>query len=185
MSDPAAYMNRLQSALSAWFALAANGLSQMATLDFVKVNNIGADGKYSSPTTNMYVYPSLIRGGTTVASSTYPLFVTCVATFLTDVGRGRASRGRISLPFALDGAVSASSLVGNTNKSRVATGVKALLTSCVAAGAPEGAYVPTVYSSVGGEFSAIRQIRVGNRFDTLNRRKNAIPEAPYTQVAAP
>lgn len=182
VTDCQAYMLRLQSALSAWFALPANNLSKMATLDWLKVNNINASGHYQENTTHQYDFPTLVRGGATGVVSSLPMFVTCAVTFLTDAGRGRASRGRISLPFDIQSATNSSPQILPAIKTSNANSVKALFTSLKAAGPPEGDFVPKVYSSVGAEWSIIRNIRVGNRMDTINRRKNAIPETPFTLV---
>jgi hypothetical protein len=42
-----------------------------------------------------------------------------------------------------------------------------------------------VYSSLQPISSPITTIRMGSRMDTLNRRKNATPEAPYSSVIYP
>lgn len=185
VTDLPAYIGRLQAPLKAWFVNSVSGMTSDATLDYVKVNNIKADGHYADNVTHQFGYSPSGVGGTTPVSGSYPHFVTCAATFLTDAGRGRASRGRISLPFDLTGSAPASSLIASTKKTTVANSVKVLLQTVRDAGPPEGQFVPTVFSSVGGEWSVIRSIRVGGRFDTINRRKNAIAEAPYTSVAFP
>jgi hypothetical protein len=151
-------------------------------LGWLKVNNLDSQGHYSGGVTNEHLYTTPSHGTTDATGEIYPAFVSLAATFLTQAPRGRASRGRISLPFALSGANRASSIVDPTRQLAVANAVEDLLGVLWDTGQPEGNFVPSVYSSVDGSFSEIHQVRVGRRFDTINRRKNAVDEAPYSTV---
>jgi hypothetical protein len=185
VTDLDAYITRLYPTLDTWFAAAGNGMTGQATLDYLKVNNISSSGHYNDNTTHMHVYATPSHGGAATTVSVMPPFVTLAVTFLTAAGRGRASRGRISLPFWLDTAQPGGYVPKSATKTIVGNSTKALLALTVAAGNPEGPFEPGVYSSVGAEFSPIRGIRVGNRFDTITRRKNAVPETPYLSVTYP
>jgi hypothetical protein len=85
---------------------------------------------------------------------------------------------------ALKGAATASSIADPTAKTLTAKAAMALVTVVETAGTFAAHDIQCrVYSSVDGTYSRIASVRVGQRFDTINRRKNAVPEAPYATSA--
>jgi hypothetical protein len=179
VQDLEGMLQGLGPTLGTLFASVSFGVSALATLDVLKINNINEDGHYASNVTHQYNYSSLVRGGVTPTLSTLPMFVTCTGTLLTDSHRGRASRGRITLPWSLSAEAPGSSSMLPASQQTVASSVQALIQTIKPTPVGIANFVPMVVSSLGGEWSVIRSVRVGHRFDTLNRRKNAIPEAPY------
>ena len=184
--DPGLFMTNTAAALASWFSATANNISQLATLDYLKINNIDAAGHYTAAT-NEYNYNPQPRGGIVAAGNTLPMFNTLAVTFKTVAPKGRASRGRISLPFSLQSLGSGASSASLATQTYATEGTKRLLTLFRnGLPGPSGIlFVPTVYSSVGAEWSYITSIRTGRRFDTINRRKNAVPETPYVEAIFP
>lgn len=83
-----------QAGLKAWFGGAAAHMGSNATLEWAKLNNIGADGKYSEPTTTELDFAPVSGAG----SPQGPSFCTVAYTWETGLQRGRAHRGRIYPP---------------------------------------------------------------------------------------
>jgi hypothetical protein len=108
LSDPQVYLNALHAPLLTWFqrALVTTAGSEFATLradaylDWVKVNNIDALGRYADPTTtHRWDYNGTSGGGGSV--NIIPPFVTAAVSLTTALARGRGHRGRIYLPFSI------------------------------------------------------------------------------------
>lgn len=111
-----AQMAGLSTAISDWFSLQvwANrgdhlkgaGISPNAKLEWVKLNAIGADGKYLYAS-NTFFYPAAIPGGGAQADSgsgpfySPPWQATTAITLRTTIARGRGSHGRIYPPLAV------------------------------------------------------------------------------------
>lgn len=187
-SDPAAMLAALTTPLNAWWTTLANQLNPQFNLQWAKVNSIDNLGHYSSGPTNLYTYPSPAAGGGSTATLTQlmPSNVTAVVTFLTTAARGRTSHGRISLPFALYATPGGSPTLGTGLQTVISNATKALLALIQTAGNASGSsFIPRVYSSVGAEMATINKLRVGNRMDTQNRRKNKVPETPYVLTNYP
>lgn len=104
----------LATAIQQWFqtpttfqgqdrTLKGAGVSPMAKLEWVKLNAVGADGKYLFPS-NTYFFPAKISGGGVHVdnSGAYrpPWQMTTAITLRTTVARGRGSKGRIYPPLA-------------------------------------------------------------------------------------
>lgn len=147
-------------------------ISQWAALDYVKLNQIGTDGRYTSPSDTVeYEYPSKFAGGST-ATNVAPQ-VALAVTLRTNARRGRASRGRFYLPMPTatigsDGRIAAGSATA------IAADVKIMLDSIEEAlpGWDLG-----VVSKVGsGAQKAVTHVDVGRTLDTIRSRRTSIPE---------
>lgn len=86
-------LDDLEADLRAFYATAR--FSQALTVDYIKLNRIGPDGKYLSKTHTNVRYPSVQIKGTATSYAAPQLSVVC--TLLTAAQRGYASRGRVFL----------------------------------------------------------------------------------------
>ena len=169
-SDLPAMLTAITGRLKTWFALPASRMSSSSTLNWVKLNEIGPDGKYVNPVTNISDF-SGVAGG---VASTVPEILTLCISWTTGLSRGYAHRGRIYPPAALNSGPSMYA-VDNEDGQLVDAG-KALLTAV--AGDGTSAYrgiEPRVVSSHGA-INIITGVTVGNVLDVQRRRKNALVE---------
>lgn len=145
-----------------------------ATLEWVRYNRIGIDGRYVD-TTGSLIWDVTATGGNTIA--TYAQQIACVTTYRTSARRGQAHVGRNYWPTAIpydatSGGISAS------DRTAMAGAVSALLytlgQAMFTAGFP---LVASVASSLGsGTTRIIERVEVGSRFDIQRRRDNSAPE---------
>lgn len=81
--------------IKAWFAATSSLMATGAKLTFVKLNNIGANGKYSNPgLTHVRDFTGVAGGG----GSASPSFISSCITWETGLSRGPGHRGRIYPP---------------------------------------------------------------------------------------
>lgn len=184
--DLTGYLNSITGGMSSWFSTTANGLRKDCTLSWLKVANIGADGKYSGstdqhggPNPALYSYATPVTGGApgTGAVSHPPILTVCL-TFRTAIARGKGAHGRIYPPFSL-------ALGNNTRISNAATFASSgalLLTSISKPGQTNNANVYPVVASSGGPINKINAVWVGDVVDVQRRRKDALIEN-YTKLA--
>lgn len=176
--DPAEYATRIGPALATWFADGGR-MARTATLDVVKVNNIGPDGHYVDPVTHQFNVPGSVAGAAAAAA---PSFCSVAVTWETGLSRGHAHRGRMFLPnyiFPPSGAfVDASSAAGV-----IATGM-ALLSAVNATEDSAGTLVrPIVVSSIGaGTTNEITAVSADNVYDYQSRRKNRLVSTRSSHV---
>lgn len=180
LATPAAYITDLQATLKTWFlALVGTvGCSGSATLNWIKVNNIGANGKYSDPlNTHRYDYAVPVNGPVTTAGQCYVM--TLAYTWNTLRARGAGAHGRVYLPLGLP--AQGSPIIGNTTN--YATHGKNLLAAIArpvgAASAANGVF-PIVASGRIAQNLQINGVKVGTVMDTQRRRKLQIPETYYS-----
>lgn len=146
-----------------------------AYLRWVKWNRIGPDGRYvSDAATREQVVAPTARGGQV---GRYPLQVTCVTTWLTDLQRGRASKGRTFWPTAAE-VGSGDARITLTTRDNMAQAAYSLIQSLNTVLSDAGAGMrAAVMSNVGeGKSALINGVRVGNRLDIQRRRDNATAE---------
>jgi hypothetical protein len=178
LADPGAYMEQIATPLATWYASELARNSNLASLAYVKVNNIGADGHYSDPaSTHRHDYTTDIRGN---GSSFWPEILSVCISWRTAKTRGPGSHGRIYLPNPT--IVSQNSLmVDDSARVSYCTAGKNLLTVLKNAGGPISA-TPVVSSKVNATNTPITAISVGSVGDVQRRRKSAEKEI-YTTVA--
>lgn len=176
LTDPNAYMLAITPTLAQWFqAVDPPNFPNTAALDWVKVNNIGTNGKYSDPgAVNLVDYPGG-RPGANAFPNQSPDILCLALSWGTAkaVRRGSyASHGRIYPP---------NYLLSTGGLMRVPTSTasiwrdkgKALL-ALLAVG-PFNA-IPVVASGHNGEIEPITSVRVGDVLDVQRRRKDALRE---------
>ena len=171
----------------AFVARADSHLGTKCKLRFVKLNPIGADGRYEDEGNTIVKrwdttpYPSG-TGGVYL-----PHQVATVATLATDTARGKASKGRIYLPTASVGIQDSDQMMSPSDATAIATSVKTLVQDLNnAPGIDSGDPEVHVMSRLGdpGPSHKVTDIVVDTRLDVQRRRGNAINAPRYT-VAVP
>ena len=160
----------LNTVLTAWYAATASCMASTSTLDYFKLNDIGADGKYLDPGSANTFDTTDTAGG---LGPQVPGFLSLAVSFRTAKTRGPGSHGRIYLPnytFSSSGTV----FVSSANRLSMDTSVHNLLSNIVTA-IPSA--VPVVASSVNATNTPIIGTRTGATYDVQRRRKNAFPES--------
>jgi hypothetical protein len=179
--DPGDYLNdQAAPAFDDWMDTA--GRSTGVRLDALKLYPIGTDGKaipappFASGTPCTLTWTSGNPLGAT-AGNLVPINNAIVASHRTGQV-GRAGRGRMFIPGFAAGAVSAEGLVDNTVLGFLLAAQVALLEAVAFDGDP--VLGPNVRPIVtGGGYSAyatISQVRMGNVWDTQNRRRRQLVE---------
>lgn len=175
--DVQAYMTGVSGPLADWFQGNTSHIASNAYLQWLKVNKIGADGHYSDESnTHLHEYTTSHPGNFTPIA---PAFCSLAMSFTTAHKRGRAHAGRMYLPnytFASHG----SSVL--TADAQAMANAGELLIRDVFNSPTDGAggtVIAAVYSKLDGSTNDIQQVRVGERYDVIRRRKNATRET-YT-----
>lgn len=159
--------DRIAPNLETWFSTAGNLMSNLASLTFVKVNEIGPDGKYvGNPVT---VDTAVTPGGRTPAM---PDILTVAFSWTTAAKRGLAHTGRVYPPVAID--QTQFMLMTNTTRDSYLPSASNLL-DAIADNASSFGVAPYVVSSQ-GPMHAVNGYRIGSVIDVQRRRKNALVE---------
>jgi hypothetical protein len=177
-----ATLANIQPAMAAWFSSSANLMRSDADLRFLKLNQIGPDGKYTDSVTHQVDFGP-VNGG---AASDVPFILTAAISWVTDAARGLAHTGRIYPPVALPSG--ASMQIAGSVLDQLVTSGKNLLAAAAAASSTSPAtsfqgIAGRVVSSQGA-IRAITGVRVGSVIDVQRRRKDALVES-YHQAAYP
>jgi hypothetical protein len=184
VNDPDAMLDQVVFWLKQWFLSEGITVTHPEnTIDWVKVNNIAANGHYSDPDNPRRVDLTPVLAPTP-SGSLDPGFVTLVGTFHTAKLRGRASSGRMYWPLQIH---SNSSDQVPTSLAATTAGVyRHILQVMSGIVATTGVWPPTeigtrmaipgIYSGIDASRNWITSTAVGVRKDSQRRRKNAIPE---------
>lgn len=178
--DMEAFLTAVQNPLATWYHDATNGMSNNTTLDFIKANLIGPDGKYVDKTnTHQFDWSPVIAGG--VTPTVLPI-ASLVFSWRTAKKRGPGAHGRIYPPNFTYGS-GASVEVDTVDQGSAANAGQRLLRLLTAAWIPAGLAHAVVASKVDASLTPVTLVSVGNVWDTQRRRKNALAET-YVTVAA-
>lgn len=158
------------------------GRSTGCRLDLLKVYPIGTNGKaipaapYTSGTPVTLTWTANNPLGAT-SGNLMPINNAVVASHRTSQV-GRAGRGRMFIPGLAAGAVSAEGLVDPTVLGFLLNAQVALLeaVSYIPGGAITAEVVPCITGGSFTQYASISQVRVGNVFDTQNRRRRQLVE---------
>lgn len=170
-NDVAAYV---QNPLAGW--------STAAKLDFVKLNVIGPDGRYRNQGQTVAFYSEAqppIDGTLTPG----PAQTAMVVSLLTDLQRGRASRGRFYVPCGAFGVDSGTGRVSTPVVNDAADAAQDFLDSLNnMPGLDVNNPRVVIASNLGnpGPANNVTAIAIGNVLDTQRRRRNQLPET-YTE----
>jgi len=160
----------LISAVQAFHAASPPSVSSAAKLETIKLNQIGLDGKYTSPTTVYHEFGSPIPG---IGTTLMPAQVALAVSLTTPIKRGRAHAGRFYVPVPgilpiTWGGWSA------PNMNACLTNTKTFLNAVNTALDP---HKLCVMSNIGaGTFQIVTGVRIGGVLDTIRSRRAKIPE---------
>jgi len=154
-------------------------ISQNVSLDTIKLNQIGTDGKYTEADTVQYDFSPVTKGASSTGTAPQ---VALAITLDTGLRRGRASRGRFYLPTPGYQASPTGGL-SNSQQNAVLASVTTYLTALNAAMV---GYRLGVVSDLGsGTQHYVTNARVGQVLDTIRSRRRSIPENYVTSTTIP
>lgn len=179
-------LDDLEADVTTWWTAIRSSFAPQTIVDFCKINQVGTDGLYTDQN-NSFRRDMAPQPG--AAGEPLPADVALVVTLNTDVQRGLAAKGRIYLP---------SPSVGTVNDGRVAQNAIDAIGTATAAfiknvgdfpGLDSGPFVDlgdvSVMSSIGaGTTRTVTSVRIGDLYDTQQRRSNRMREV-YTSFALP
>lgn len=196
LSDPQAYMEWVAPFLLTEFhttpaTQAVAAMSGAATLDWLKVNNVGvrANGTfgYTSGVTHEHIYSGNTAGGQGAPGQNW-LSTLCGSLRTNRVTKGPSSHGRMYLPLWLPPSNFAAVSTGYRDSAAALYGRVVRMFQCDGNGVYPHPVRPTIQSP-GGKFnghtpvfSIIDYVTVGSVVDTVRRRKNALAEAYSAKV---
>lgn len=169
--------------ITTWFQGTYTGavkiIPTLCTLDWIKVNKIGANGKYVDETTHVHDFVPAIAG---LASPQMPNIIATAVTWRTGKTRPPGAWGRVYLPaYGTPITATGSMRMSAPTALAVANSGGQLLASIVAtlsAQNLEGS--PVVASKVDGINRKILTVTAGDVFDVQRRRKDALIESYQT-----
>jgi hypothetical protein len=149
-----------------------------------KWNQIGRDGKYVSDTTRYHDFGSNGVPGNSPVGAIYPNQVTWVSSWLTDVNRGLAARGRTYWP--TNAPLDQFARTTDTATAEMIASLKTLMESWGNwTGIDITGYAPCVMSPLQeGKSRYIRHIGLGHVLDTQRRRRSSQLELPVLSPVA-
>lgn len=149
-------------------------LSARVRLQWLKLNEIGVDGRYTQLETVRHDYATPVSGTMTTANIA-PQTALAI-TLRTEAQRGRAARGRYYLPMPGYGLQTSNGLLSTNDRAFYATAATTFLNALNAAFPVTGARV-VVASDVGeGTVRLVTNVAVGGAFDTIRSRRASMPE---------
>lgn len=177
-------LDTLVPKISAHFNATTSGYGSNARLTYVKLNEIGTDGRYKSATTSHTrdipaPYPA---GGAT--ATTHSLATALVVTFLTGASRGPASRGRIFIPQPA-ATLNAAFRLTDVRCNEIAASWRTFLDD-LNIGTPQSPHHAAVVSDRGGENGTLRtitRVQVGDVLDYMGSRRSRLKETRYTSAS--
>jgi hypothetical protein len=181
LATPDTYMQAISGPLATWFGNVNNYIWNGAKLDYLKVNNVGANGNQIDPTnTNTHAY-SNVQGGNGDASA-MPFIMCFSYGWRSAKARGPGSHGRIYLP---NNVIARQQ---NGGMKMTATAVQPVLDSALAlvsifdSTVPGGGVHVVIASKVNATNTPINRVVVGDVADVQRRRKNRLSEVYATSA---
>lgn len=156
-----------------WFVRPGSSISSQATLEWVKFNEIGPDGRYADTVTHERVLPVIIPGG--IPGGTMPYQACVVLTWRTNAGnRGPGTKGRIYSPLPVVTVNGANGLFDANQAGDIAASAAELLND-IDSTVGVGWIRPAIVSDrAGGVANVIDRVTVDNRVDIQRRRGNSL-----------
>jgi hypothetical protein len=166
------------AACTGWFQRADTRIQNSASLDTIKLNRIGADGKYVSKTETVEYHFGTpgIAGAST--SSIHPQ-LTAAISLVTAAKRGRAHRGRFYPPLPTLGAYYAT---GRLIHDQVVAYTASAATFLRELNAATPGWQVVVASGIDASVRPVIAVEVGDIMDTQRRRRNALPETYWREA---
>lgn len=170
------YMNEIAAPLAAWFSDTDNHMADGSTLAWLKVNNIGADGKYSDSGTNVHDYNPVVAAG---VGQSVPSFLSLALSWTTARTRPPGAFGRIYPPnYTYPATGSAVSAAYQAMARDTAVALLDVIRNC----GGDLQALPVIASRANATNTEINGVRVGNVYDYQSRRKNAVRETYAAQA---
>jgi hypothetical protein len=167
---PTTVPTAVHSAVKTFFTTAPIGTQ--ASLESVKLNEIGTDGHYTQPTSVEYFYSPLAPG--TFSPSPAPQVALAVS-LRTAVARGRANSGRFYVPLPAEAPAVGDGRIVPATAINFADKAAALINSLNASMNSE--WVVAVNSKVGtGAQHKVTHVEVGRVLDTIRSRRSSLDE---------
>lgn len=169
------------------FTATNTGYSSNVRLKYVKFNEILPTGlrKNSTVTWRKDIGGSTGTPGQNLAVG--PITTSCVVTFLTDAGRGRASRGRCFVPHPNLALASTTYRYATAGQTGVVNGWLTFLNALTDGPGVDvpNSLVPSVVTELEtpGLFRNIRAVQVGDFPDYMGSRRNRLKETRLTSAA--
>lgn len=198
LTDPVAFMEWAAPNLLTQFrsathgALTNTGAMSMASLEWLKVNNVGvkSNGKfgYTDAVPHIHQYAASQFGGVTVAGQSW--LTTCCGSLRSNTRtRGLATKGRMYLPAYVP--ASNSPWIATSQRDALAAFYADIIRcfKCDGNGTYPHPVVPAIHSPGNvanghhGQFTPIDYVMVGDILDTVRRRKNKLIELYSPHVA--
>lgn len=171
-------LNHVDQGVRSWWTGPGNMTNAYCTLEWVKLNAIGPDGKYANSETLVSDFTPL--PGT--RNSSMPSWLSVCFEWRTARGRGPGSHGRIFPPIALD--PTPHDVVDGSLQDALLLSAKDLLRGLeVPEGATLSGFAPCVVSQT-GVAEPITHAVVGDKIDYISKRRNAL-HAVYKSVTYP
>lgn len=172
----------------AWMDTTGSGWSTASKLRYVKLNRIGTNGRYFDQTKTHVRHFDDLPYPDGAAGQGYPNQVAGVVSWVTNVARGRASKGRIYIPNPTMQTVDTTGMfneTGATSTQSVATQAAAFIANLNnQPGVDSLGGAASVVSRIDGSVHPIQAVRVGSVPDTMRSRRNALVET-YVSAAVP
>jgi hypothetical protein len=182
--DEQAALDDYVPSLKAWFSRLTTRCSTQARMDYVKLNEIGPDGRYVNTAVTDARYDVGQRGGSGVATM---LDASAAISWITDAKRGQASRGRIFPPCTLTAGLGNDGRILAADALAMANSAVQLLNDLNPTVGSQGLNVAVVSSGVTGNPDGLARkvvgARVGNVIDRQHRRRENLPEVYQTVLA--
>lgn len=174
-------LTAIRTAINTWFIHNNSVCNPQAKLAYVKANEVGTDGHFTSPfAVNEYYFPTPPSGGGTVPAAAQ---MSVCLSWMTARTRGPGAHGRIYPPSGWT-TVDATGLITVTAAEYMRLNAKTMLDSLndVKAG------VQCVIATQGGQAGApahvpITHVRVGRLYDRQVRRRNELLENYVSPLA--
>lgn len=162
-----------------FFTAAGSMHNGLATLGWVKVNGILANGHYEAP--NAPHLKEFVPPVNPYSAANHAPQLALCATLRTAVKRGRAHSGRIYVPTMMDNVTDDGRLPGTTC-AELATATVDLIETLNALPGGAGNGRVSVFSPLERLYNFVTAVEVGDVVDTQQRRRRQIKET-YTRVA--
>lgn len=166
-----AFIAQLYPVLSAWFSDPGSKAHPDAKLEWLKINDIGADGKYKEAVTHRHDYSPAIASGFPTRNA--PAYMSLAYTWETGLARGLAHRGRIyfpnSWPIAKGSEVAAADAAANAAYGELL--LSKIVNASDVATTSVDRFNPCVYSSKNGAYNRITGVSSDCLYDEQHRRK--------------
>lgn len=186
-----------QSIATAWQTFFTNATSSFSS-EFktvqVKTAMLNTDGSTDIDEIDYYSYPSPIAGG--AGASALPAQIALAATLTSDNQRGLAAKGRMYLPGINAPVTGSTGKIASATVGNIRTNLKTFLDAVNVGTGTSGRIIlaskgrkqanqvngDTIY--IGGVSAFVTGCRVGDVYDTQQRRRRQLPETYQTAVLA-